>query len=136
MVKLPVWIEEEIMQTKRIFVLSIAFVFMLSSMVYAQRKGPTGSANRSFGPQGGVQAEGSRSVKGPKAESSFSAEGPQGHSVSGTATSAVAGGKAKGEATVQTSGGKSLTAEGQGSVSAGGASGSGSVNTGTGKGAT
>lgn len=106
---------------------------LLVTAAQAERRGPTGQASKDIGPAGGVHAEGSRSITGNKAQSSFSMTGKEGKNVSGSAQSTVGGGRASGSATVQTSEGRAATAQGQGHLTATGATGSGSISTNSGK---
>jgi hypothetical protein len=100
------------------------------------RNGPTGSFQKPIGPQGMGSIGGTRTLSGPNANSSFTANGPRGHGVSGEASSTVFGGKATGEATLNTTGGKSATLQGSGQLNGNTASGQGSIQTGAGRGAT
>jgi len=106
---------------------------MLASVAHAERKGPTGHAGKGLGPNSGGQVAADRSISGNNAESSFSAGGKRGKSVTGSASSTVGAGKASGTASVQTSGGRGASAEGSGRLTPSGATGSGSVTTNSGK---
>jgi|GEM_PF-2907604 len=107
----------------------LSFAVVLSCPeAHAVRKGPVGTKSGTYGPEGQIQAQGTRSVKGPQAESNYSVQGRK-RGVTGNASSTVGGGKATGTATFTTNKGRSATAQGQGSVSAGKANGSGSITT-------
>lgn len=126
----------------KIFYFNFARLLVLASMiglafslpVHAARHGPSGHAEKSFGPKGGGSAGGDRQIKGPKASSQFSVSGPQGRDVQGEASSTVGFGHATGEVNVTTSGGRSATASGIGSVSGNTATGSGTISTSEGRG--
>lgn len=107
-----------------------------SLQAHAQRRGPSGHFEKTFGAKNAVSASGDREIKGPNASSNFSASGPQGRGVQGEASSTAGFGHASGEATVTTSGGKAATASGSGSVSGNTASGNAVVNTSGGRGLT
>ncbi len=117
-------------------VVCIAVLLSMAIMPLQARRGPQGHAEKTFGPNGGGELSADRTIKGPNADSSFNASGPNGKSVSGTASSTAVAGKGQGEATVTTSGGRSATAEGSGSVKGDTASGSGNIQTSGGHGVT
>lgn len=128
---------EDMHSSKLAMTACVAAVFSLTVLPsHAVRNGPQGHAEKSVGPNQGGKVSADRTIKGPNASSSFSAAGPRGKSMTGSATSTVAGGKASGQATVSTSGGRSATAQGTGSIKGNTATGSGSVQTGKGYGAT
>ena len=113
---------------------SIALLLAGVSVGAHARGGPSGHAERSFGPNAGGQAQGTRTLAGPAAYSEFSGTGPNGNGVSGSASSVVTANGAAGQAQVQTTGGRSATAQGSVKKSGDSASGQGSIQTGKGYG--
>lgn len=122
--------------SKAAFATALSLILAGISFNAAARGGPVGHAERSFGPNGGGFAQGTRSVTGPAASSSFSTNGPKGNGVSGNASSVVTPNSASGQAHVETTGGRSVDAQGSGKKSGDTYSGQGTVQTSGGYGAT